>query len=46
MAALFARAGATSSSDGEDLLFELKIPRILRWRTGYLSHKQIRREKR
>lgn len=46
MSALLARAGGFSSHDGDDLRYDMKVARILRWRSGYLEHKQIRREKR
>lgn len=41
MAALLVQAGGTSTTDAEELHFELPIARILRWRKGYLSRKKI-----
>ena len=46
MSALFTRVGGVSSRDGEDLRYDMKVARILRWRPRYLESKQIRREKR
>lgn len=46
MSALLARAGGVSNHEGEDLHYDMKVARILRWRSRYLEHKQIRREKR
>jgi GNAT superfamily N-acetyltransferase len=41
MAALFVQVGGKSSADAGELHFDLPIPRILRWRKGYLSRKKI-----
>ncbi|MCW1886739.1 GNAT family N-acetyltransferase [Luteolibacter flavescens] len=46
MSALFARAGGVSRGLGEEREFRLPIGRILRWRKGYLTHKNIRRDPR
>lgn len=47
MASLFTRAGGNSSSGlGEEREFHLPVSRILRWRNGYLAHKNIHRDAR
>lgn len=46
MAALFTRAGGSADGTGEEREYRMPVARILRWRKGYLTHKNIRRDTR
>jgi hypothetical protein len=46
MSALLVRAGGVAGGEGEDLRYDMKVARILRWRSRYLEHKKIHRERR
>lgn len=46
MSALLAKAGGVLSHDGDELRYDMKVSRLLRWRSAYQTHKQIHREQR